>query len=94
MNGLSANPRIVIYTIEPCAPCARAKAFLDAKGFEYEEVPISPDGDWRGELERHVPGARTFPQVVINGDVVGGYEALRAYHEDGHLVHGSEEFIC
>ena len=28
------------------------------------------------------PGARTFPQIVINGEKVGGFEGMTKYIED------------
>jgi len=49
------------------------------KGLEYEERNIS-EGVWsREQLLAECPDARTVPQIVIDGEVICGYDRLEEY---------------
>lgn len=76
---------ITVYTTESCPLCMRAKALLDQKGVPYDEVFISRSD--HGARERLVAetGGYTFPQVVIDGTVVGGWDQLSALDQRGEL---------
>ena len=76
---------ITVYTTESCPLCMRAKALLDQKGVPYDEVFISRSD--HGARERLVAetGGYTFPQVVIDGAVVGGWDQLSALDQRGEL---------
>jgi glutaredoxin 3 len=68
---------VTVYTTTPCPWCERAKALLKAKGMAYEEINMARDPEGRAKLVE-LTGMMTFPQVVIDGRVVGGFEQLRA----------------
>ena len=71
--------RAIIWSKDYCPYCVRAKALLDAKGIVYEERNIS-QGEWTKEqLLEAVPGARTVPQIFLDGELIGGYDQLREY---------------
>jgi len=72
----STPPHVVVYTTDFCGWCTRAKEFLERRGMAYREewLPRTPEGFAR--LASVVPGARTFPQIVIDGEPVGGYQDL------------------
>jgi glutaredoxin len=56
-----------------------AKNLLRNEGVEYEERNIS-QGPWtREQLLAAVPHARTLPQVILDGNLVGGYDRLKEY---------------
>jgi glutaredoxin 3 len=75
---------IVVYTTEPCSFCARAKGLLKSRGLEFSEVNLSKDPEGRMELVRRT-GMMSFPQVLVDGQLLGGYtETLRAA-EEGRL---------
>ena len=76
--------KVLLYTTVPCARCGNAKALLDQRGIDYEEVNLSKDPVGRAELARRT-GLVTFPQVVIDGHPLGGLDDLRAADEDGRL---------
>lgn len=69
--------QVVIFTREGCAFCARAKAKLTELGYEYAEVPLAHD--IRGKVVGALAGERTVPQVFVNGQHIGGAEALEAW---------------
>lgn len=70
-------PEVTVYTTTPCPWCDRAKALLRAKGLEFEEINMARDPEGRQRLVE-LTGMMTFPQVIIDGRVVGGFEQLRA----------------
>jgi glutaredoxin 3 len=54
---------------------------LDGKGIRYEERNIST-GPWtREQLLEAVPNARTVPQIILHGSLIGGCDALEHYFE-------------
>ena len=75
---------LTIYTSEPCASCGGAKALLDQRGIEYEEINLSMDPDGRAELAR-TTGMMTFPQIVIGDYTLGGFDELRVADYTGKL---------
>jgi glutaredoxin 3 len=76
--------RVTVYTTEPCGYCRTAKALLDKRGVEYTEVNLAKDAEGRAELVQ-VTGMMTFPQVVIDGEPLGGYQELARADRAGLL---------
>lgn len=76
--------QITVYTTVPCPYCTRVKRLLDSKGLEFEEINLSMDPDGRAELVR-LTGMMTFPQVLVDGELVGGYEETQAAVDRGEL---------
>ena len=77
--------RITVYTTEPCGFCRTAKALLAKRGVAYEEINLAKDPEGRAELVQ-LTGMMTFPQVVIDGEPLGGYQELVAADRDGRLA--------
>jgi glutaredoxin 3 len=75
---------ITVYTTEPCGYCARVKGLLKSRGLEFSEVNLSKDPEGRMELAAKT-GMMTFPQVLLDGRLVGDFNALRAAAENGRL---------
>jgi glutaredoxin 3 len=75
---------VTVYTTDPCSYCARAKGLLKARGVEFSEVNLSRDPAGRVELARQT-GMMTFPQVLIDGKLVGGFTEVQAAAESGRL---------
>ena len=79
------TPKVEIYTKWGCPYCVRAKALLDSKGVAYEEYDITLGGPKRAEMEQRVPGARTVPQVIVDGQALGGSDDIHALDRAGKL---------
>lgn len=77
--------RVEIYTKWGCSYCASARALLKAKGITFEEYDITLGGPKRAEMLERVPGARTVPQVIIDGVPVGGSDDIHALDRQGRL---------
>ena len=77
--------RVTVYTTEPCGYCRTAKALLAKRRIPYDEINLSRDPDGRAELVRRT-GMMTFPQVMIDGKSIGGYQELVRADRAGRLV--------
>ncbi|HWY90803.1 MAG TPA: glutaredoxin [Solirubrobacteraceae bacterium] len=76
---------ITIYSTDPCSFCARVKGMLQAHGVEFSEVNLSKDPQGRVELASRT-GMMTFPQVLIDGKLLGGFAEMQAAMESGRLA--------
>jgi glutaredoxin 3 len=76
--------QIKVYTTEPCSFCARVKGLLKSRGLEFEEINLSRDPEGRVELAT-MTGMMTFPQVVIGGQLLGGFDETQAAASSGRL---------
>jgi glutaredoxin 3 len=77
--------RVTIYTTPICPHCVRAKALLEKKGAEVEEVDVFMDRRARDEMEQKSGGRRTVPQIFIGETHVGGSDDLHALERAGEL---------
>ena len=77
-------PKIELYTTKWCGYCVRAKALLDAKGLDYEEINLDDDPGFRQKLF-DLTGGWTVPQIVIDGTPIGGYTELWRLDKSGQL---------
>ncbi|MBD0330310.1 MAG: glutathione S-transferase N-terminal domain-containing protein [Thermoleophilia bacterium] len=76
--------RVTVYSTRWCGYCVRAKALLDAKGIPYEEVLLDDDPAFRQHLFE-LTGEWTVPQVLIDGEPVGGFRELWQLDRSGAL---------
>ena len=79
-----AAPRVEIFTGPHCGYCHRAKALLAHKSLTFRERDASSP-DVRTEMLQRLPGARTVPQIFIDGRHVGGCDDLEALESCGEL---------
>ena len=77
--------KVEIYTKVGCPYCARAKALLTSKGAAFEEYDVGGGGAKKDEMVARAPGARTVPQVFIDGKHIGGSDDLAALDAKGGL---------
>jgi glutaredoxin 3 len=76
--------RIQMYTTEWCGFCVRAKTLLKQRGLDFEEIRVDTDPDFRSKLEE-MTGGWTVPQIVIDGEPIGGYYQLYQLDRAGEL---------
>jgi glutaredoxin 3 len=75
---------VTVYTTEPCSFCARVKGLLKSHGVEFSEVNLAKDPDGRMQLVRET-GMMSFPQVLVDGQLLGGFNEVHAAAESGRL---------
>jgi glutaredoxin 3 len=77
--------RVTVYTTEPCGFCRTAKALLNKRGIPFEEINLAKNQVGRAELVART-GMMTFPQVIIDGKPIGGYQELVREDRAGRLT--------
>ncbi len=77
--------KVEIYSGDYCPYCQRAKALLRRKGVAFTEYDVTKDPKRREEMQRRAPGARTIPQIFINGEHIGGCDDLYRLEREGKL---------
>ncbi|MFC6952999.1 glutaredoxin 3 [Halorubellus litoreus] len=82
---MTDSPRVEVYTKENCGYCDKAKALLDEKGVEYEEINVTGDEDAFEEMVERANGRRTAPEVFIDDELVGGWDDTSALDQEGKL---------
>jgi glutaredoxin 3 len=75
---------IRMYTTRWCGYCVRAKALLDARGVDYEEIDVGDDPGFRARLNE-LTGGWTVPQILIGEQPIGGYTELWRLDREGRL---------
>ncbi|MBC7803979.1 MAG: glutathione peroxidase [Candidatus Parcubacteria bacterium] len=69
--------QVAILTREGCGFCVRAKKLLKELGYEYSEVSLGNAN--RSRIVGAITGEGTVPQVFVNGQRIGGLEALEKW---------------
>lgn len=67
--------KVTLYTQPGCPPCEFTKNFLNDQKISYELKDIKKDSTARDELIKL--GSFSTPTIVINGDVIIGFEQER-----------------
>jgi glutaredoxin 3 len=65
----------VVWSSVGCVWCDKAKALLKNKNIPYEEKMIG-SGYKKEDLLEAVPGARSVPQIFLDGEYIGGFDQL------------------
>jgi glutaredoxin 3 len=80
---MSNDNKIVVWVSEPSVVCARVKAFLDARGYDYKSIQVNDDNARERMLKE--TGRTTCPLVVVGQVIVGGFEETAAADRSGGL---------
>jgi glutaredoxin 3 len=76
--------RVQVYTTRWCGYCVRTKALLEQRGIEFEEIALDADPSFRQTIF-DLTGAWTVPQILIDGEPIGGYVELWRLDQAGDL---------
>ena len=68
-----------VYTALQCRHSAKVLALLENNGVSVTKINVTGSSRNRLQFEAAVPGAKTLPQVVIDGTVVGGWMQIKNY---------------
>ena len=77
--------RVKVYSTATCPVCDKAKALLSKWNIAYTELRVDEDRAGLREMSEVTNGARTVPQIVIDGRWIGGFSELTELHMDGEL---------
>jgi glutaredoxin len=68
---------IEIWSKPQCPFCDKAENLCKQKNFEYKKYMLDTDFT-REQMFEKFPSARTFPQITVNGELIGGYTEFAA----------------
>lgn len=87
---IAENPVLLMMKGSPeqpgCGNSMRAVRVLDAYGVEYGALDVLPALDPLREVTGEIADWRTFPQLYVNGELVGGADILEEMHASGELA--------
>jgi glutaredoxin 3 len=75
---------IEIWGKTQCPYCDMAKRLCETNGYEFIYKQLGEDFQ-REDVMEQFPGARTFPQIIVNDENIGGYTELEGLHKGGQL---------
>ena len=78
---------VTIYSTGTCPLCDKSKTLLTKWGIGYEERRVDESQANLKEMLTISNGARSVPQIVIEGRWIGGFSELTELHMDGELDH-------
>ena len=86
--------QITIYSKPNCIYCDKSKALVKGLGLTYEEKMFGKDFNSPEELYEAVgKQVRTMPQIMIDGELVGGFNHLKEYLLDKGYINFQGEII-
>ena len=69
--------KVEIFSKPQCPFCVQAKALAEREGHDLTYKMLDEDFD-RETLMETFPGARTFPQIIVDGEKIGGFTEYNA----------------
>ena len=72
----------IVYTSTHCVWCKRVKRLLEENGYEVKEISVSSTDDntiIEDFQNKYNQTLKTVPQVVIDGQYVGGYTEVHRW---------------
>jgi len=77
--------KITIYTTPTCFYCRTAKALLQRKGLDFQEIDVSRDPDLRRHMTELAHGRRTVPQIFVGERHIGDSDEIHELERRGEL---------
>ena len=87
---IAENPVLLLMKGTPDAPACgnsmRAVAAIEPYGVEYAALDVLPAMEPLREVTGEIADWRTFPQLYVNGQLVGGADIVEEMNESGELA--------
>jgi glutaredoxin 3 len=77
--------RVKVFSTGICPICDKTKSLLTKWGIPYDEARVDTDMAARREFSQITNGARTVPQIAIDGQWIGGFTELTELHMEDKL---------
>lgn len=74
---------IEIYGTPVCSYCNLAKKLCDEKGLGYQYIDLFEDPEALTALRARVGEFKTVPQIIFDGEHIGGFEQLKEKVNEG-----------
>lgn len=77
------SSKVIVWGQPRCTYCDIAKRLLEDASIAYEYKQLV-DMDSKAEFFEETNGARSVPQILIDGRLLGGLEELKVYLNDNN----------
>ncbi len=77
--------RVKVFSTGICPICEKTKSLLSKWNIPYDESRVDTDMAARREFTQITQGARTVPQIAIDGKWIGGFTELTELHMENEL---------
>lgn len=77
--------RVKVFSTGICPICEKTKFLLSKWRIPYDEARIDTDMAARRKFSQITNGARTVPQIAIDGQWIGGFTELTELHMEDKL---------
>lgn len=81
---------MILFSTDACSFCISAKSLLAKRGVAFEEVNLAEHPELQAQLAE-VTGLTSFPQIIVNGETIGGLNDLRTADKNGTLASWSAD---
>ena len=82
--GISVK-NVIVYSADWCPFCTRAKALLNSREIPFEEINVDRVPGFREKLVE-MTGRMTVPQIMVDGEPIGGFDDIAALDRNGELL--------
>ncbi|EPJ49638.1 MAG: glutaredoxin [Osedax symbiont Rs2] len=82
-------PKIEIYTRPGCGYCTHAKRLLTNRKLDFVEYDVYLNPERIQQLHNRT-SARTYPQIFICNQLIGGFSELLTHEQNGSLIAKSQ----
>ncbi|KAJ3004206.1 UNVERIFIED_CONTAM: hypothetical protein HDU68_005238 [Siphonaria sp. JEL0065] len=84
--GIASN-KVIVFSKSYCPYCVKAKRLLQKYNVTFEALELDQreDGDEIQAYLAQKTGQRTFPNIFIGGNQIGGCDAIHALDAQGKL---------
>ena len=79
--------RVTVYSTASCPICEKTKALLSKWSIPYDEIRLDQQPSELRRFMRLTNGARRVPQILIDGQWIGGFSELTEMHMEDKLDH-------
>lgn len=79
--------RVKIFSTARCPICEKTKNLLTKWHIPFSEARVDADQGALREMMQKTEGARSVPQITIDGEWIGGFSELTMMHMDDELEH-------
>lgn len=77
--------KVEVYYRDFCPYCTRAISLLRKKGADFQKINAGMNAEKKREMIQRANGGRTFPQIFIGDEHIGGCDEMMALERAGKL---------
>jgi glutaredoxin 3 len=77
--------RVTVFSTGSCPVCEQTKKLLNKWHIAFDEIRLDQSRDEHRRFSQLTNGARSVPQILIDGNWIGGFTELTEMHMEDQL---------